>query len=330
MAQDSVGDAVPERAIANLFFGRRFPAEDAEKILVSDAEKSQFTSLEHIYLREEFETREVDGEISSVRRLRRIPKVEAVDLTSAVEAIEVISSEGSDLLGSAPRTSRFPLAELFGARRGFTRMRFEDSTIGIPHSYVSSRFNTQSSLAEAWDAVVLTDGENLALEALRLIEPQTIGLAFVQNSRPRNPRSAISRGTDERVAVLKVRGIDGPVPLQSMGDGMARVLQLVLSALRAGDGFLLVDEIENGLHFSVQEKVWDALFSLSRTYGLQIFATTHSNDCVHAFSEVSVRFNDLEGKLLHMDRVESNGEAVVSVMSEHGLTDLISSSVEVR
>jgi predicted ATPase len=328
--QDASGDAIPERAIANLFFGRKFPTLDAEKILVGDIEHKRFASLEHIYLREEFEAREIDGEVSNVRRLRRVPKADFDDVAVAIEAVEIMSSEGPDLLGPASKTSRIPLADMFGPRRAIVRSRFEESFVGMPCSYVSSRFNTQNSLAEAWDAVVLTEGEGLALDALRIIEPQTLGLAFVQNSRPRGLRASAGRVVDERIAVLKVKGLDGPVPLQSMGDGMARILQLVLSALRAGDGFLLVDEIENGLHFSVQQRVWDVLFALSERYGLQVFATTHSSDCVRAFSEVSLRYHQLDGKLLHMDRVEANGEAVVSVMSERALSDLISSSVEVR
>lgn len=40
-----------------------------------------------------------------------------------------------------------------------------------------------------------------------------------------------------------------------MGDGMLRVLQLALKLFAAKGGFLLIDEFENGLHYSVQEKV---------------------------------------------------------------------------
>jgi predicted ATPase len=327
--QDASGDLLPEQAIANLFFGRKFPVADGDRIIVGDADLKQFASLEHIYLQEEFESREIDGEAATFRRLRRLAKANAAQASSAIEAVEIVSSDGPDLLGAAARTTRIALEDMF-SKRPSVRSRLEESIVGIPYSYVSSRFNTQNSLAEAWDAVVLTDGESLALDALRIIEPQTVGLAFVQNNRPRAYRASPSRPVDERIAVLKVVGVELPVPLQSMGDGMARLLQLVLSALRAGDGFLLVDEIENGLHFSVQERLWDVLFALSKRYGLQVFATTHSSDCVRAFSEVSLRYQDLDGKLLHMDRVESNGEAVVSVMSERALSDLISSSIEVR
>jgi hypothetical protein len=44
---------------------------------------------------------------------------------------------------------------------------------------------------------------------------------------------------------------------------------------------------ENGLHWSVQEKIWVALFKLASELNIQIFATTHSDDAVKAFSAVA-------------------------------------------
>lgn len=64
--------------------------------------------------------------------------------------------------------------------------------------------------------------------------------------------------------MVKLSGVDRPVPLNSMGDGMLRVLQLALKLFAAKGGFLLIDEFENGLHYSVQEKVWALVFEVAR------------------------------------------------------------------
>ena len=45
---------------------------------------------------------------------------------------------------------------------------------------------------------------------------------------------------------------------------------------------VLVDEIENGLHHSVMEKVWAAIATFARRYNVQIFASTHSHECFRA------------------------------------------------
>lgn len=51
---------------------------------------------------------------------------------------------------------------------------------------------------------------------------------------------------------------------------------LTLKLLGAKGGFLLIDEFENGLHYSVQEKVWQLVFELAEQLKVQVFATTHS------------------------------------------------------
>ena len=44
----------------------------------------------------------------------------------------------------------------------------------------------------------------------------------------------------------------------------------------------MVDEIENGIHHSVMEKVWKAVGAFARSYDVQLFATTHSYECIGA------------------------------------------------
>ena len=49
-------------------------------------------------------------------------------------------------------------------------------------------------------------------------------------------------------------------------------------------GILLIDEIDTGLHYSLIEQLWGALIELSRQLDVQIFATTHSSDCIRALA----------------------------------------------
>ena len=63
---------------------------------------------------------------------------------------------------------------------------------------------------------------------------------------------------------------------------MVRVARLVLSIATSPKGVVLVDEIENGVHHSAMEKVWKAVHEAVMVSGVQIFATTHSLECIHA------------------------------------------------
>lgn len=49
---------------------------------------------------------------------------------------------------------------------------------------------------------------------------------------------------------------------------------------------LLIDEIENGLHYSAYKKLWEAIFALATTTNKQVFVTTHSKENLYGLSEM--------------------------------------------
>ena len=70
------------------------------------------------------------------------------------------------------------------------------------------------------------------------------------------------------------------LPVQFSGDGINKLLYLVLSIMDAKDGILLVDEIDTGFHYSMYEDLWKILSVVSRDYNCQIIATTHSYESI--------------------------------------------------
>lgn len=76
-----------------------------------------------------------------------------------------------------------------------------------------------------------------------------------------------------------------PLPLYSLGDGMYRALGIALALANARNGILLIDEFENGLYYTVQPDIWQLIFQVARRLNIQVFATTHSWDCIEAFQQ---------------------------------------------
>ena len=147
--------------------------------------------------------------------------------------------------------------------------------------------DTNSSL---FDSIALTDKEQSVIAALRIIEPLTERIAFVEET----PR--------KRNAVIKLSGSQSILPLQSMGDGINRILTIILALVNSDNGYLLIDEFENGLHYTVQEKLWKILFQLSKELNIQVFATTHSEDCIRGFQGALNNQENLSaGKLIRLD-----------------------------
>ena len=66
------------------------------------------------------------------------------------------------------------------------------------------------------------------------------------------------------------------LPVQFSGDGINKLLYIVLSIMDAKNGILLVDEIDTGFHYSMFEDLWKIVSDVSRDYDCQVIATTHS------------------------------------------------------
>jgi AAA15 family ATPase/GTPase len=96
-----------------------------------------------------------------------------------------------------------------------------------------------------------------------------------------------------------------------MGEGMVRLLSLVLEITNASGGVVLVDEIENGLHHSVLTKVWRAVGEASRRSNTQIFATTHSWECIRAAHEAFLQNGIYDLRLHRLERINGDIEAVM-------------------
>ena len=104
------------------------------------------------------------------------------------------------------------------------------------------------------------------LQILQILEPKLQRLTI------------LATGTGPRIYADV--GTKPLIPVQLMGEGMSRILALSLSIASSPGGMVLVDEIENGLHYTVMEKVWQAIAAFARHYDVQIFATTHSHPCI--------------------------------------------------
>jgi AAA15 family ATPase/GTPase len=191
-------------------------------------------------------------------------------------------------------------------------------------SFVPTQLAQLLDLATRWDLIVFTDFESIITQALQIIEPKIQGLAFVQDA---------SKNTGERTAIVRLKGQSQPVPLKSLGDGMQRILQIVLNIYSAKDGLLLIDEFENGLHYSVQEKVWGLMFEMAQRLNIQVFATTHSRDCIEAFSKVANDRVDVEGLLFRMGRsakASDEGKIIATIFDEARLDRMTQSDMEIR
>ena len=88
------------------------------------------------------------------------------------------------------------------------------------------------------------------------------------------------------VAYVGLEGIDQLMAVNMQGDGLRRYLNIVAASANPMNNILLIDEIENGLHYSVYKKLWEAIFALATTTNKQVFVTTHSKETLSHLNEM--------------------------------------------
>jgi AAA15 family ATPase/GTPase len=111
-------------------------------------------------------------------------------------------------------------------------------------------------------------------------------------------------------------GFDRLMPVNVMGDGMFRILAIILAISDTKNGIVLIDEIENGFHYSSQGILWDAIFKSAEEFNVQIFATTHSIECVRAFSASYSRL-EKDKDIIRLYRVERKDDDFKKVSYDH-------------
>ena len=111
----------------------------------------------------------------------------------------------------------------------------------------------------------------VVLDVLRTVEPRLIGL-----------EDSMAAGAPGIWADV---GLGRLVPLSVLGNGMVRLVQIILAMYGIEHGVLLIDEVEAGLHHSVLSRVWEATYEAARTFDVQVIATTHSYEMLRAACE---------------------------------------------
>jgi AAA15 family ATPase/GTPase len=283
----------------DLFVGRQFPKDDDTQIIIGESEASKESlTIKHVLLMG------IVIDATKETPLNIIPKSEVKALDSPTTEALLVSKNGRRFVFKLGRTD-------YLIPKDFTT---------VPCGFIPTQFISMDELALEWDKIVLTQYDEVVRQALKIIAPTFENLVFVQ-------------GNKKRFAKVKVSDSIRPVPLKSLGDGMIRVLQLALKLVSAKGGFLLIDEFENGLHYSTHEKIWALLFEMAEKLDIQVFATTHSWDCIESFTKVALDNEKTEGLLFRMGRsaqTSNRGQIIATVFDKERLYSMTQADIEIR
>ncbi len=301
--------------LENFFSGRQLPKEFGSINLGSTLDS---VVLSHYFV-QEIALEEDDNDNESIR----IPRVrrklvetldDAEDESGFYRAIALsVNGKRSVLADNEDNENKY-----VSIRRLFNQT---ESSKDLIVRYVTTKSLPNTYLDNLWSGGIQFDEDlkSTLNSALKLLSDDVESFGFAQ----------VNPSDKERKALVKLKDFDKPVPLSSMGDGMSRVLHIVLSLLNAKDGVLLIDEMENGLHYRIQENLWRIIFEFSTKLNIQVFVTTHSWDVIESFSKISIEHPE-EGVLYRLGRSIVDGKLNPYRYSEERLYQVTQSEMEVR
>ena len=173
-------------------------------------------------------------------------------------ASHVLQTLGPALPGSVP------LAAASGIREEQARI---PNKISAKLMTARNREATES-VSASFGNLQLSGKERRVTDFLKHLEPALTMLTAISTGGPPIVHAYI--------------GDNLPIPANLVGEGFSRMLELAVGVAQVEGGLLLVDEIENGLHYSAHKGIFSTLFDLAVEFDVQIVATTHSRECVIA------------------------------------------------
>ena len=180
----------------------------------------------------------------------------------------------------------------------------------IPCCYIPVNGLATNSLTPLWDRAIIQQDKPLIKQVLAAIIPEITDINLLNN------------------AIIAIDTINSaPLPIQTFGEGLVRAFGIGLALVNSRQGFLLIDEFETGLHHTIQTDVWRFIFNIAKSLNVQVFATTHSWDCVEAFQQASAEDQSEEAMLIRLQQkkggsgieAESYGERLLGIATRQGV-----------
>jgi len=139
-----------------------------------------------------------------------------------------------------------------------------------------------------------------------------------QENVERFSRLSLARKDSEMVSIISsefefIRGLDvlsfGGVPalhidspwyaekrpLASISAGVSKFVSILLAMSSMPGGVVLIDEIENGFYFDRYETIWGSIIDVAVKNKVQVFASSHSFECLEALKKAAAARNQEVG-----------------------------------
>ncbi|MCB4774930.1 MAG: AAA family ATPase [Sulfurovum sp.] len=159
---------------------------------------------------------------------------------------------------------------------------------------------------------------------------------YIQKRDEENYLNSILNKFDSRIEAFKIIEdkpqckIDSKyIEITELGDGARHIVSIITKLYRSENGNLYIDELDNGIHYTMLDELWEIVLDVSKKLNVQVFATTHSKECIESYARVAKRLEDEEITYTILSKLD-NGEIRAGVYTSSMLINTIDQEHEVR
>lgn len=187
----------------------------------------------------------------------------------------------------------------------------------LPAVFLSSKNHTNpAEEAERYGQLELYGESDKIKDFLKILEPRLVSLTTISSGG----------GTMLHADI----GMGRKLPIYHMGDGFVRLVSILLAIATSKGGFVIIDEFENGLHYSIMPTIWESISRASKEYDCQLFISTHSYECLQAASE-GIKSAEMMNEFTYHRIFQDKDKLIKSKSINHSTLEIaLNSNMEVR
>jgi len=275
---------MPERAWSNLFYNGNI--DEPLKIISYDEKDSEYHNLEiscsqSSGFNEVFIEKETDETLLDLRNL-----LSETDARSGLD-IKLVKKDKSDNISSL-------IAHSKGILTKDSKISDEKKVNYMPAAMKLSG----EALAREYDKAEIRGNAAKVLKLLQVIDKSIAEIKTFSIGEPAIYLKRLNKGDY--------------LPISLYGEAVFKLTDFILKIINDPDSVLLIDEIENGIHYMNQYGLWKMIFDLSSVFNVQIFATTHSHEMIQAFVNAGLSDDASKEKASYFEIAENikSGELI--------------------
>ena len=146
---------------------------------------------------------------------------------------------------------------------------------------------SNSNIKELYSSIQKKDKEQFLNDILKEFDPQIENFKIIDNK----PQCKVKNNYIE---------------ITELGDGTRHLVSIVVSLFRTENGYLFIDEIDNGIHYIQLDKLWEIILTVSKELNCQVFATTHSKECIESYYRTAKKLEDEDITFIELGKNKEN------------------------